>query len=651
MPTATPSAWSTEDRGGGYLSKFYRATDYILGRNTLIGVASLMLLAIAGFATWHGMRDFIVGVSTTPSGQGQQLPGGLSVSNDVLVIVVVAALTFLMWLMLRETFGAPGPHRRWPQRLITFPLYLFLAIWSIGFGYGFWWSLISGEEATRTGLAGLQEDARDASAVIAARLDAVKAQLDSVVSWSESQMAREETTGGSCGVPSGAGKGPLYNARRAVRDSVITLRDGMTRSWLAPVATDVEQLRKTASELGGTTVEERQKAFEAKASDIRGRARNIAARSNQLGRSTAAEMKAIAATVAIAPNTAGFSCYDPTLAERLRQAATQAEQPAEIKLREAVFNEGPAGVANAVKNLWRNIGAYTSGLLSLVFTGQSGIGRTDGGEPITGRDLIALLATIGVDLGLLALAILNPPREPPSIRPSGALARQINEAIDTAIARAPGVNREWVRKHFIHHQHASYLVIPNLYSAGSDDNMEGGKGSQAGEAHRALAMNQLAGVLSDLDLVVSASPRRGRLKSWLSRVPGFKSELDRLKDEESRTSSTDLSEIRKKWREDKNLKPEHEGARERPVRNHGLFSKAERALQFADWSEAARKDIEVFRLVDSEGLTPLLMVLNESPRTGGGKQLGPADPESSKPLKSEPPKALPPPGHGGRSTG
>ena len=65
----------------------------------------------------------------------------------------------------------------------------------------------------------VQEDARDASAVIAARLDAVRSQLDSVVSWSESQMAREEASGGSCGVPSGAGKGPLYNARRGVRDS------------------------------------------------------------------------------------------------------------------------------------------------------------------------------------------------------------------------------------------------------------------------------------------------------------------------------------------------------------------------------------------------------------------------------------------------
>jgi hypothetical protein len=48
------------------------------------------------------------------------------------------------------------------------------------------------------------------------------------------------------------------------------------------------------------------------------------------------------------------------------------------------------------------------------------------------------------------------------------------------------------------------------------------------------------------------------------------------------------------------------------MRNHGLFSKAERALQIAGWSDPARNDIEIFRLVDSEGLTPLLMALNEA---------------------------------------
>jgi hypothetical protein len=575
-----------------------RVADYLFGRNTLIGVASFMLLILSGYATWHGMRDFIIGVSATPASQGQALPGGMSVSNDALVIAVVVALTFLMWLMLRETFGAK---RHLRERLITFPLYVFLAVWSIGFGYGFWWSLISGEEATRTGLAGLQEDARDASAVVAARLDAVRAQLDSVVSWSDGQMQREETSGGSCGTPSGAGRGPLYNARRSVRDSINTLREGMTRSWFEPLQADVERLRQTAAGLGGGSVEERQRAFEAKASEIRGRARNIAARSNQLGKSTAAEMRAIAAAVAIAPGAAGFSCYDPTLAERLRQAATQAEQPAELKLREAVFNEGPAGVANAVKNLWRNIGAYSSSLVAYVVSGgKQTVGHTDSGEPITGRDLIALLATIGIDLGLLALAILNPPREPPSLRPSGALMRQINAAIDTAVSRAPKADREWVRRHFIHHNKASYFVIPNLYSCDP---------ANVDESSKALAMNQLAGVLSDLEL---------------ARWPKAK-ELKALKKEESVGSSTDLTDIRKKWFEEKGLDPKAvRQHNDRPIRNHGLFSKAERALEIAGWSERARNDIEIFRLVDTEGLTPLLMVLNEPGTPRAAESLAPA---------------------------
>ena len=222
-----------------------RVGEYLLGRSTLIGIASLMLLLISGYATWHGMRDFIIGVSGSAS---HDSGSGLSIPNDLLVVIVVVALTFLMWLALRETFGA---HRRLTERLITIPLYLFLALWSIGFGYGFWWSLIAGEEATRSGLAGLQEDARDASSAIAARLDAVRAQLDSVVGWSESQMAREESSGGSCGTTSGAGRGPLYNARRGVKDSVTTLRDGMVRSWLGPVQAEVDRLRQSCDRRRG----------------------------------------------------------------------------------------------------------------------------------------------------------------------------------------------------------------------------------------------------------------------------------------------------------------------------------------------------------------------------------------------------------------
>lgn len=556
-----------------------RVVDYMFGRNAMIGLASLMLLVISGYATWSGMSDFIVGVQTGTSTQLRDI-GGLSVSADALVIAIVVALTFLMWLALRETFGA---RRRFSERMVTLPLYIFLALWSVGFGYGFWWSLIAGEEATRTGLSGLQEDARDAGATVAARLDAVRVQLDSVVTWSESQMAREESSGGSCGVASGAGRGPLYNARATVRDQIASLRDGVTLSWIQPVQADLEALQKVASGLGGTTVAERQKQFEGIAADIRSRARNIAARSNELGKSTASEMRAIAAAVSVKPKQAGFSCYDPTLAQRLTQAAEQAGEPAVLSLRDAAFNEGPAGVANAVKNLWSNIGSYLTSLVTFVASGGADAGKeTAGGEPIQGRDLIALLATLGVDLGLLVLMILNPPATAP-LRTralaksqarlpelSATVVRQIAGAIGTATAQAPGASLEWVRKHFVHHDAASYFVIPNLHSVARGDK---------NEELRALAMNQLGGVLSELELVRQLTD----------------SEWKAIRADEARESKSIVSE-------DENASS----------RNYGLLSKGRRALAIADWSEAAQKDLEVFRLTQTEGLTPLLTVLNEA---------------------------------------
>lgn len=557
-----------------------RIIDYFFGRNSLIGLASLMLLTISGYATWSGMSDFIIGVQSSGVSQGREIPGGLSISNEVFVIAIVVALTFLMWLALRETFGAK---RRWSDRAVTFPLYLFLALWSIGFGYGFWWSLIAGEEATRNSLAGLQEDARSVGTVVAARLDAVRIQLDNVVSWSENQMAREEASGGSCGLSSGAGRGPLYNARLGVRDQVASLRDSISGSWLGPVNRDLEQLRLSVARIKGDTLTERQEKFEAVARDVRQRARSIASRSNELGKSTASEMRALANALSIAPKESGFSCYDPTLAQRLRQAADQASEPAVLNLREAAFTEGPAGVANAVKNLWANLGRYFTTLVHYIASGgEVGVAKTDGGPPITGRDLIALLATIGVDLGLFVMMVLNPPLAAPMRRdalernqarlrlPNAQVIRQLTAAIETAIARAPGADIEWVRKHLIHHEGASYFIIPNLYSC-----EEGNKDEEL----RALAMNQLTGVLDDLDLIAVLTSR----------------ELKKARVEEARESNSSLSDNEK-------------------IRNHGLLSKGRRVLGIAGWSGDAQRDLEVFRLVDTEGLTPLLTVLNEATR-------------------------------------
>ena len=406
-------------------------------------------------------------------------------------------------------------------------------------------------------------------------------------------MAREDASGGSCGVASGAGRGPLYAARASVRDSVASLRDGVTTSWITPVQADLKKLQESVAGLEGGTVLERQPNFEAKARDVRSNARSIAARSNEFGASTAAEMKALATTVSIKPGKPGFSCYDPTLAQRLNQAAAQAGQPAVLKLREASFDEGPAGVANAVKRLWSNIGA---GIVSIptLFGAAEDPALAGDSAPITGRDLIALLATLGIDIGLFVLTVLNPaPFQPRQLRLDANIRDQVTRAIDTAIRRAPGADMEWVRRHFIHHNRSSYLIIPNLFSCEPTGD----------ESEKAMAMNHLAGVLDDLDLV-----------KWPN-----KEELEALREEEGVYSQTDMTNIRKKrladLEQDDTIELDKEKAdsirKAEPLRNHGLFSKAERVLTITGWSQNATRDIEIFKLVDTDGLTPLLAVLND----------------------------------------
>jgi hypothetical protein len=279
-----------------------------------------------------------------------------------------------------------------------------------------------------------------------------------------------------------------------------------------------------------------------------------------------------------------------------------------------------------VKTLWTNVGAYTKSVARYVASGgKEDLHRTASGEPITGRDVIALLATIGVDLGILAMALLNPPATAPIRRdalaandallnmPSAAVVEHLTRAIQTAIARAgEDADFEWVRRHFIHHDGASYFVIPNLYHAGSDKK----------EELAALAMNQLAGVFADLKLVRALKPSEYK---WLGR-------------EEQRNSYSNLAPFRQQWNKEHpdRLAPEDKaqararGDKIKPLRNHGVLSKAQRALEIAGWSPQAQQDAEIYRLVDTGSLTPLLMVLNDAKANGterlseGARTNGPA---------------------------
>ncbi|MEL6978928.1 MAG: hypothetical protein AAGM38_09645 [Pseudomonadota bacterium] len=652
------------ERGDGWSA---RAQNYIFGRNALIGAAAMMLLVISGVATYVGMSDFIIGVQGGSAQAADRTVGGLSLPTEVFIILVVAALTFLMWLALRETFR---PGASIGARLLTLPLYIFLALWSIGFGYGFWWSLIAGPEATKAGLAGQAEDVRDAAVRVKARLEAVRARLDSVGAYSERQMARESAAGGTCGVRSGAGRGPLFRAREGVRDSVASLQTAIGANWLAAVDRDLNALNSRLGEASaavtGDTLAERRIAFDTQAAAIRGAAQEIAARSDALGASYAAEMRQLAAEVSVEPGQSGFSCFDPSLAALLTEAADEAGAPANVTLRDAAFSEGAAGVARAVLGLWTNLGVYLSALPA-VFAGEVSDARVaveSDGQPITGRDLIALLAVIGVDLGLFALTALNPPSAAAGRRdslddtlrrlnePSSTLVAELSKVMKTGLQIAPGANLDWVRRHFFSHRGLPYFVIPDL-SAWDP---------QGDDGRKALALNQLAGVMSELSLIQPLD--RSRISLWR----GYKRDLSRYESEArlaeaidaasrvvGRRSYAELVKIREaeaaagddaaKARVD--ALPEHDF--QNTLRRFGVRSTVEfrkyrpefvaravAALKISEWEGVASRAPEVYFVYHPEGIEPLLTVLEKGEFTETG-----AKPASAPRAALEDPRSAP----------
>lgn len=56
-----------------------------------------------------------------------------------------------------------------------------------------------------------------------------------------------------------------------------------------------------------------------------------------------------------------------------------------------------------------------------------------------------------------------------------------------------------------------------------------------------------------------------------------------------------------------------------PLRNRGLFAKAERVLTITGCSEQTRNGLVIYRLVDTEGLPSRLKVLTETKTSAGGE--------------------------------
>ncbi len=402
----------------------------------------VMLLATSFLATLVGMVGFIsTADASTPF------------ATIVATIFMVFALTLAMFVALRETLRP----RRWFHWLPAAAIYGFLALWSIGFGYGFWWSLIAGEDATRRELQAALTDFDSQTARARSGVDAAGLLMASAAELSEDRARQETTTGGTCGAPSAPGDGPRFRARMRIRSEIASIEQAVRERWLTPLNADFAAMRTELEGALSDTSSARRAHFFATYSKVAGRAAALSETSSARGAAFADELRAVAASLEGSPVNATV-CADPPLAQRLRSAAGALDRKITITPRPPQFSEGADGVAQAIDALWS--------AAARIVGGGALSARTSGAANIAGRDLVALAATIGVDFALFVFTLLLPRRRGHGSverqrSPSKRYHRTVKQLAQSAFANVGGADSQQIAACFGVDQAGRYLAAPD----------------------------------------------------------------------------------------------------------------------------------------------------------------------------------------------
>lgn len=109
--------------------------------------APFSLRGLSGFALWGFV---LLSVLATGLGFADLRAAGTDTGElSILELAITIALTlFVVSAMVVALHHMVEPGRAWWTRIVAFVFYLIFAIWSVGFGYGFFWKELSGQEFT-----------------------------------------------------------------------------------------------------------------------------------------------------------------------------------------------------------------------------------------------------------------------------------------------------------------------------------------------------------------------------------------------------------------------------------------------------------------------------------------------------------------------
>lgn len=476
-----------------------------------LGLVTLLLLGASLFMTWRGMSDFI---ASRDFAEGAVSEG--------LIFVIVATLSLAMYVALREMV-APYFVRGWWsaiwKRVVAGILYSVLAMWSVGFGYGFWWSLVAGQDATEAALAQSVTSVRAETSDMRARLAAAGSVMASAEALSNNKAEEEAARGGTCGINSPAGPGPLSRARRETQAQIAALSASVRQEWQLPLVARLAELEgglqaalDDKTDLDGAA---RKSKFEILGRQTQAAAQELGADATARGRTIAAQLRAKASQLAVPPINGRVSyCYDPDLSASLRSAANELEQVYEIKVTPFRYAEGADGVARAIEDLAGRAGHLV------------GLGENDAQAAPTGRDLIALLAALGVDLALFIFGLL---------RGSGGRRERRSVAADPVviIEQAPPEPSEQIIQEAAQAlpspKAAKMNRGPRIRRIEADPSAVGIGSSAAGSRSQLAETEQVDDLIEGVDGIYRRHSKDALLAQKDDEIKRLQAELDRLK--------------------------------------------------------------------------------------------------------------------------
>ena len=203
---------------------------WITGRGASV-IALFGFMCVSIFATGMGFQDLrLANLDQTSLSWKESLPvWGMTV---FVILAMVAALNAALGVgFVHDASGVEK--KRIGLRIIATLFYFFFAFWSVGFGYGFFWKELAGQEYTQAQFKAAIEEVSRSESGAADALTTVESAVTSAASTARDRAEEEAQNGGTCANRPGsvAGDGPLTRARFAFADRAEALRDDVNGSW------------------------------------------------------------------------------------------------------------------------------------------------------------------------------------------------------------------------------------------------------------------------------------------------------------------------------------------------------------------------------------------------------------------------------------